>query len=59
MVSKHIISRKNSGGKSDYTALEPDLPLQQRTAGVLWFLCCELMEQAKKEVIWHTPYIIR
>lgn len=56
MVSKHIISRKNSGGKSDYTALEPDLPLQQRTAGVLRFVRTD--EAGQKEVIWHTPYII-
>ena len=55
MVSKHIISRKNSGGKSDYTALEPDLPLQQRTAGVLWFVRTDEAGQ-KRSYLAHTVY---
>lgn len=55
MVSNHIISRKNSGGKPDYTALKPDLSLQQRTAGVLRFVRTDEAGK-KRSYLAHTVY---
>ena len=55
MVSNHIISIKNSGGKPDYTALKPDLSLQQRTAGVLRFVRTDEAGK-KRSYLAHTVY---
>ena len=55
MVSKHIISRKNSGGKPDYTALKLDWSLQQRTAGVLRFVRTDEAGK-KRSYLAHTVY---
>lgn len=56
MVSNHIISRKTVAANR-ITLLSNPTCLYSKEPQVFYGLC-ELMKQAKKEVIWHTPYII-